>query len=120
IAPGLWIKRMSQGKTKLVVIQSPVIKDKDFDLVIVSPHDRYTHPKAIPMTGALSIITPAKLKVAREEWQDKFEKLPAPRLAVMIGGNSKTHELNQEIAEKLVHDLNNLQAEYSLMITASR
>src|SRR5688572_16144683 len=63
IAPALWVKKKSGNRTKLVIIQSPVIHDPNFDLVVVAPHDEYDHPNAVPMTGALSVITPEKLAV---------------------------------------------------------
>ncbi len=120
IAPALWIKKQSGNKTKLIVIQSPVIKNSDFDMVIVAPHDRYTHPRAISMMGALSIITPEKLATAKEEWRNCLEKIPDPALAIMIGGDSRTHKMTRNITEKLASQLQDLAQNYSLMITASR
>jgi len=120
IAPALWIKKQSDNKTRLVVIQSPVVKNKKFDLVVVPQHDQYNGPNALQTVGALSLITPQVLAKAKEEWRERLEKLPSPRLAVLIGGNSRTHKLTKEVADNLARQLQHLSKEYSLMITASR
>ena len=44
--------------------------------------------------------------------------MTSPRVAVLIGGNSKTHTLTKSITQNLIEQLNNLDA--SLMITCSR
>lgn len=121
IAPALWVKRQSGGKTRLVIIQSPVIKSKEFDLVIVPQHDRYEGKNVLQITGALSLVTPEKLAAAKMEWASALSALPSPRIALLIGGTSRTHELTKEVADKLIADLQQLQQQgYSLMITASR
>lgn len=120
IAPALWIKKQSGGKTKLVVIQSPIIKSAQFDLVVVPQHDRYTGANTLQTMGALSLITPEKLAQAKEEWRARLEALPAPRLAVLIGGNSRTHKLTEDVTHRLAAQLKALTGDYSLMITASR
>ncbi len=121
IAPSLWIKKQSKGRTKLVIVQSPVIKDTHFDLVIAPRHDQYTHKNLLPITGALSLITPQKLENAKKQWQAVFETLPSPRVAVLIGGTSRTHRITKEVITTLADRLALLaQKNHRLMITASR
>ena len=121
IAPALWIKKQSAGRTKLVIVQSPVIKNKNFDLVIAPRHDRYTGKNVLPITGALSLITPEKIASAKIIWASTLEQLPSPRIAVLIGGNSRTHKLSKTIVNRLIAQLKQLQAQnYGLMVTASR
>lgn len=120
IAASLWIKKQSKNRTKLVIVQSPIIKDNRFDLVIAPYHDQYHAPNALPITGALSLITADVLAQARIDWQSRLEALPAPRLAVLIGGNSRKHTFTMDIAKNLVSQLRTLNQTYSLMITASR
>ena len=120
IAPGLWIKRQSGGKTRLVIVQSPVIKDTLFDLVIVPRHDNYHAPNAMQVTGALSLVNADTLAQAKQEWTS-LDALPQPRIAVLIGGNSRTHQLTQAVADRLIAQLQTLLDQGdSLMITASR
>lgn len=121
IAPALWIKKQSGYRTKLVIVQSPVIKNKNFDLVIAPRHDRYHGPNVFEITGALSLITKDKLIAAGEEWEPILGSLPGPRLAVLIGGNSRTHKMTPAIMDQLTTQLIALRQQgYSLMITASR
>lgn len=121
IAPALWIKKQSRGQTKLVIVQSPVIKDKNFDLVIAPRHDDYHASNAMEITGALSLITPEILANAREDWRGAFEPMKGTRVAVLIGGDSRTHKMTQGITEKLAAQLKALvQQGISLMVTCSR
>lgn len=120
IVPALWVKKQSGNRSKLIIIQSPVVKDKKFDLVIAPHHDQYHADNAMHITGALSLITPDILQQARHDWQAQFEPLGAPRLAVLIGGNAKRHRLTQEIAQQLVVQLRELNKTHALMITVSR
>lgn len=121
ISPALWIKKQSGGKTKLVIMFSPVVKNKNFDLVVAPQHDRYRGHNVLETTGALSLVTKETLAKAKEEWRSAFEKLPGRRIAVLIGGNSRTHKFTKEVAKKLTEQLKNLVTQGdSLMITASR
>jgi mitochondrial fission protein ELM1 len=120
IAAGLWVKRQSGGKTKLIVVLSPIVKDKNFDLVVVPWHDQYFAPNALTMTGALSNVIPDKLAAGRAQFPHLAD-LPQPRIAVLIGGTSSTHQFTPAVAERLTIQLKGLQKQnYGLMITASR
>lgn len=121
ISPALWIKKQSGGKTKLVIMFSPVVKNKEFDLIVAPRHDNYRHENVLPITGALSLITAEKLAQAKTIWQPVFEKLPAPRVAVLIGGNSRTHQITREVVRRLTQQLQGLLDKgHGVMITASR
>jgi mitochondrial fission protein ELM1 len=120
IAPSLWIKKQNKGKTVLVIVQSPVVKDKNFDLVVAPHHDNYQAPNAIAVTGALSHLTAAKLEKAYNDFP-QFAQLPSPRVAVLIGGTSRTHQFTPAVADRLIAQLKDLQQKgHGLMITASR
>ena len=120
IAAALWVKRQSGNRTKLVVVLSPVIKDKNFDLVVVPVHDQYKAANAMDMTGALSVVDPVKLEAGRIAFP-QLANLPQPRIAVLIGGTSSTYQFTPAVAERLTKQLKALQAQnYGLMITASR
>ena len=121
IAAALWVKAQSGGRTKLVVLLDPKIKDKNFDLVIVPIHDGYEGENVQKITGALSLVTAETLSAAKQDFAAELEQLPAPRIAVLIGGNSRTHKITPKIARLLVMQLKKLiQQNFSLMVTASR
>jgi mitochondrial fission protein ELM1 len=120
IAAALWVKKQSKNKTVLVIVQNPVVKDKNFDLVLSPRHDQYEAPNAMTITGALSHLTPTKLDNAKAQFPE-LGYYPNPRIAVLIGGTSRTHCLTKDICDQLIRDLLNLQKnKCSLFITASR
>ncbi len=119
IAASLWVKK--QSNCKLIIVQSPVIKDARFDLVIVPEHDKYNAPNAITITGALPVVTEDVVSAAKQEWQATFESLPSPRVAVLIGGNSRAHRMDDAVAARLQAQLVALAAGGNgVMITCSR
>lgn len=120
IAAALWIKTQSGNRTKLVIVQSPVIKSRRFDLVIVPQHDNYRAPNALQTDGALSVITPETLADAHAEWADRLGSYHTPRLAVLIGGTSRTHRFTDTIITHFIAQLMELAKTHSLFITASR
>jgi mitochondrial fission protein ELM1 len=120
IVPALWVKKQSQNKTKLIVIQNPVLRHAAIDLIVAPRHDRVKGHNVVEITGALSIITPDILAAAKEEWRATFETLSGPRVAVLIGGNSRTHTMTDVTAHELTDQLRALAQTHALMITASR
>ena len=118
IGAALHIKKKSGGKTFLVQLQDPRINPKHFDLVAASQHDPVRGDNVIVTTGALHRITPAKIAAEKEKFSAVLSALPEPRVAVLIGGNSRTHKMTPYVAGKLGGMLHRLSA--SLMITCSR
>ena len=121
IAPALWVKKQTRNAARLVIVQSPVIHDKRLDLVIAPQHDRYHGNNALAVTGALSVVTEQTLQRARESWADTLAPLPSPRITVLIGGNSRTHTINEAIAQRMADQLYDLMTRgHGIMITVSR
>lgn len=119
IAAARFIKKESAGKTFTLHIQAPKIRVKDFDLIAVPQHDSLRGNNVLVTTASPNRITPGKLEIAKAAFP-ALENLPAPRVAVLIGGTSKTHRITPSIAEGLLHDLDTLGQTATLMITASR
>ena len=118
IAASRYIKKKSNGKCFTVQIQDPKVSSKCFDLVAAPHHDELRGDNVIVTHGAPNKLTPNKLAEAKKEFAPVFEKLKSPRVAVLIGGNSKTHKMTPDVTTKMVVQLKQLDA--SLMITASR
>ena len=118
IAAARYIKKSSNGHSFVCFIQDPRINPKGFDLVAVPQHDPTRGNNVITTLAAPNRITEDKLDDAREEFAHLFEPLSKPRVAVMIGGNSKAHTLTQDIMETLCAQLNKLEC--GLMISPSR
>lgn len=118
IAASRYIKKQSDGKTFTLYVQNPKISPNNFDLVAVPFHDDYRGDNVIVTDGAPNKITPELLAQAKEEFSPQFKKLTGKKVAVLIGGYSKTYHLSKERTLKLTKELLSLDA--NLMVTASR
>ena len=118
IAASRYIKKKSHGKTFTVQIQDPKTSSDQFDLVAVPFHDSLRDDNVIVTDGAPNRLTKEKLHNAKKEFSSLFKSMDTPRVAVLIGGNSRTHKLTTEITQKLVRQLSQIDAH--LMITTSR
>lgn len=119
IIPALYIKEASNNKTIIIQIQDPRCNPKLFDLVVVPQHDPTRGNNVIVTTGALHRITNDKLKEAIDEFPT-LTKLKRKKIAVLIGGNSKSHLIDEKTALKITEQLRILSENYDLMVTASR
>lgn len=120
VALGLHIKKKSGGKTFLVHVQDPRVALDNFDLVIAPQHDPARGANVLVSRAALHRITPEKLSEAATKFAPALAHLPKPRVAVLIGGNSKAHSMTPAITQRLAGQLNTLSQNAGLMITASR
>jgi mitochondrial fission protein ELM1 len=114
------IKRASARRTITVQCQHPRVDPRAFDLVIPPEHDGLTGANVFPILGSPNRITQERLASARGEFAPRFANLRAPRLAVLIGGASKTHRFGEKEAHALAETLRGLTQTHGLMITASR
>ncbi|WP_425406690.1 mitochondrial fission ELM1 family protein [Hwanghaeella sp.] len=122
IGPALAVKRASGGKTKAVHIQHPHMPLGRFDLVAVPGHDNLSGPNVIVTTGAIHRVSRTKLEDARHQFAGRFDHLPRPLIAVLIGGSNKAFTMTRAIAERMAADITHLADRLgaSLLITASR
>ncbi len=119
IIAALYIKEASKGKTTIIQIQDPRCNPKLFDLVAIPAHDPTRGKNIIVTTAALHRVTKEILEKAKTDFID-FTKFPNPKIAVLIGGNSKSHQINEDISKEIAKKLKKLSHNYSLFITASR
>ncbi|GJL84467.1 MAG: hypothetical protein DHS20C02_02420 [Micavibrio sp.] len=117
IAASRYLKKVSGGKTFTIQIQDPRIPPEQFDLIAVPAHDPTRGDNVIVTTATPNRITPERLKEAKKDFPE-LKKIKKPRVAVLIGGNSKSHKMTANSMKKLAEDLKNLDA--GLMITTSR
>jgi mitochondrial fission protein ELM1 len=101
-------------------IQDPRINPNHFDLCAIPNHDKTRGSNVIVTTAAPNRITQKSLDIAKSNYD--FSYLPPKRVAILIGGNSKTHTMPDAFAHALHEQLMPyLQSdEYGFMITASR
>ena len=126
VALSIALRRRSGGAIFTVQILDPAVSPARFDLVIAPRHDRiharHAGGNVIATLGALTRVTPARLAEAAAASAPTLGHLPHPRVAVLIGGASKTHRLDRATAAALGERLAALSREQGagLMVTASR
>ncbi|MDD3371894.1 MAG: mitochondrial fission ELM1 family protein [Alphaproteobacteria bacterium] len=125
IAASLHVRRESRRGgargTFTVHIQNPVISPSHFDLVVAPLHDRLSGVNVLSTQGSLHRITPQVLAREASLFLPQVSHLPSPRIAVLIGGNSKVYSLGASEMKNLAAQLAEVAGrEGSLMITTSR
>lgn len=115
------VKRRTNGKAVTVQLQDPKVSPDLFDLVIPPEHDLLSGPNVVPIIGSPNLVTTAKLAEATRKWQSLLQAFPSPRVAVLIGGKSKSHRFDEADAKVLGDQLRELSHQgYSLLVTTSR
>lgn len=118
VAASRYIKKQSQGATFTLHIQDPKCSARDFDLITVPHHDALRGDNVIVTHGAPNRITHDLLEKAKNEFADQFQNTPSSKVAILIGGNSRAHNMTKKVMETLVNQIN--QMDCFAMITASR
>jgi mitochondrial fission protein ELM1 len=117
----LAVKRRSNSKTFTVQLQHPRVDPALFDLVVPPEHDNISGANVMPIIGSPNGVTLASLDAAAKKWSGTFERLPHPRVAMLIGGASKSHSFSEEDARRLAASLKALTAQnIGVMATTSR
>lgn len=117
IAPARYIRKVSGGQSFVVFFQNPRCDLSHFDLVTAPAHDGLEGENVLSTLGAPNRITQRALERELDHFP-QLQELARPRVAVLIGGNSKTHRFTDDIAKGLIHALKRIKG--SLMITTSR
>src|SRR5687767_593864 len=98
-----WIKEQSVGRTKLVQLGRPRAPLRWFDFVVTTP--QYALPRLpnvveapLPYIGQLT--TPPEL----DEWRTRWQHLPRPLTALLIGGSKYPYVLDAASAETLARN----------------
>ncbi len=117
----LAIGRASRGATRLVNVQDPGYCRNRFDLIIVPEHDALSGRNIMSTVGALGRITTDRLAKAAASFGARFDHLPRPRVAVLIGGANAVFQAPLSVAERIGRDLAAVAATGAgLMVTFSR
>lgn len=87
-----------------VQILDPRIDSAAFDVVIAPQHDAIDGANVIRSIGALNTVDADWLAAGRARFVD-FGALPAPRIAVLIGGSNRAQRLDEAYFEALLERL---------------
>ncbi len=105
-----------------VHIQDPKVPAHWFDLIAAPAHDDFHAPNVITTLGAVHRVTPERLADAAKKFAKRFDPLPHPRFAVLLGGDSKGFRFSPAEAAAFGASVANLVQEQhgSALITPSR
>jgi len=121
-APGAAIRKASGGRSFSIHIHLPGALRKRFDLVLVPERDRLRGENVITYRGVLNVPTTETLVAASQLFGPVFDALPAPRVAVLVGGSNRCYAMTPEWARSFAAQLRQMAeaSGASLMFTPSR
>lgn len=117
-----WIRHQSGGRTCLIHLLHAQVPLHRFDLVVTMPQFRLPEaPNVLHLTAPLNRPDPQAIRAAVERWRDRIEALPAPRIALLVGGNSSSYTLDTSTAARLGREASAAarEKEGSLLVTTS-
>lgn len=117
-----WIQDQADHRVRIVHMGRPWAKLERFDLIVTSPQYRLpNHPNVLQNQGPIHRITAEKLQRESALWRPRVEHLPAPWIAVLVGGNSGPYAFDRAAGERLARQASALAAEKgaSLLVTTS-
>ncbi len=125
LAPiGRWIKMRSGNRTKVIQIGRKGGSDtRDLDLVISCGHYRLLQdPRRLDLFMPLTQVTRERLSEAANGWRERFNTLSPPHVALLVGGPTRVHRFDEDIARRLVTDVGAAveEARGSLTVITSR
>lgn len=115
------VKRDSRGRTFTVMLKDPRTGAGAADLIWVPEHDRLRAANVVVTPTTPHRLSPARLALARTHPDPRLAAIPSPRVAVLVGGDSRHHCFSEADVAGFLARLDALAASgASLMITVSR
>ena len=99
------VRRWSGGGTFVVQTQDPRGRLTDFDLVAPPVHDDVQGANVFPMVGSPTRMHAEGFQRELDRFRDRIDPLPHPRIAMVVGGKSKTHDLPPERARAMAAEV---------------
>ncbi len=96
-AAALWIAKASRGSTKLVQLGRPWHHPDRFDLVLTTPQYMLAAAEKI-----FILDLPLNTAAFERNVSSRFDHLPRPHLALLIGGHSGALTLHEPLARELL------------------
>ncbi|HUO92851.1 MAG TPA: mitochondrial fission ELM1 family protein [Rhizomicrobium sp.] len=117
-----YIRRASQGKTFVAVLQDPRVPPHWFDFVWVPAHDKLRGSNVFSTIVSPHRLTPERLLLEAHRIEPSIDHLPRPRIAVLLGGANGVFQFDEKAAARIGHDLAEVAKRYGagLMVTPSR
>lgn len=115
------VRQASKGETFTAFLKDPRTGHDTADFIWVPDYDDLRGPNVFTTLTAPHPVSQARLAAARAAPDPRLSALPWPRIAVLIGGDSRHLRYRSRDMERLVADLTKLaDGGCSLMLTVSR
>jgi mitochondrial fission protein ELM1 len=99
------VRAWSGGRTFVAQTQDPRGRLGDFDLVVPPTHDEVSGPNVLPIVGSPNRMNAAGFSRDLARFRARIDPLPHPRVAMIVGGKSKTHDLSPERARRMAAEV---------------
>jgi mitochondrial fission protein ELM1 len=97
-----WVRKQSGGRTRLVHLIHTMAPLDRFDLIVTTPQCCLPElPNILHNVGPLNRPEQERLRSAAERWAPRLKELPRPFVALLVGGNSSTYDLDADSARRL-------------------
>ena len=117
----LWIQQQSGGRTRLVLFGNPKRWPERFSLIVAPAQYRIAgHPGMLPIGFPLMRSNSAAIESAARDWNARFEALPRPVTALLVGGQTKPYRLDAGFARELAARATELAGDGTLYVSTSR
>ena len=116
-----WLRRQAPG-LRIVHVGRPWAPLDEFDLIVTTPqYSLPARPNVLENELPMHRLQHARLAAEAERWRPRLAQLPAPRIAVLLGGNSGAYIFTPEKARRLGRLVNGLARSQggSVMVTDS-
>jgi uncharacterized protein len=116
-----FVKKASGGRTYTVFLKDPRMGPKTADFIWSPDYDRLRGANVLTTLTPPHRVTAKRIEEARARPDSRLAHLPHPRVAVLVGGNSRHHHFEEGDVTRLVGELTKVaDTGAGLMITASR
>jgi mitochondrial fission protein ELM1 len=120
--PAKWIRKMSGGRTRVVVIGRHWTPPQQLDCVVTTPQFRLpAHPHMLFNSFPLHRATRSRLDLAASAAQHTVDGLSGPYVALIVGGSSGPYIFSRRVARRLGREASALARKLgaSLLVTTS-
>ena len=116
-----FVKKASGGTTYTVFLKDPRMGPKTADFIWSPDYDRLRGENVLTTLTPPHRVSAKRIEEARAHPDSRLAHLPHPRVAVLVGGNSRHHHFEEDDVTRLVAELTKVaDTGAGLMITASR
>ena len=91
--------------TRTIHIQDPRLPTHHFDILIVPQHDPARGANVLTSVASLNHLDMTKITDAANQLGEKWRTLPAPRVAVLLGGTNRRYGISAMMAEDMASRL---------------